>query len=245
MMACTGNDTEEQTAHVSVRMADAPGDYDEVNVEVIDVMVKSNETDDESGWVSVGNVAPGIYDLLTLTGGTSILLAENDIPYGHIGQIRLILGTHNTVKKDGIIYPLKAHGGQEPVIKFIINKTLEPGVSYDYFLDFDVANSVIKEAAGKYSLRPVIRLSEIINSGVIKGIVAPAGIQFTATINLDGTNVSTYASGNGIFEIHGVPAGTYSVTLTPELNSGFSALTVHNVMVVEGSVTNMESLTFQ
>ena len=93
-MGCSSNDAEKQAARLSVRMADAPGDYDEVNVEVTDVMFKIDEADNEQGWESIGNIAPGVYDLLSLTGGTSIVLAENEIPLGYIGQVKLVLGTH-------------------------------------------------------------------------------------------------------------------------------------------------------
>src|SRR5688572_15897196 len=107
--SCSSNDDNgsAQTSKVTVRMTDAPGDYDEVNVEVLDVKIKSTSETGEDGWVSIGNITPGIYNLLDLTGGVNVLLADNEVPSGFLGQIRLILGEHNTVKKDGVTYPLK------------------------------------------------------------------------------------------------------------------------------------------
>jgi hypothetical protein len=78
LTSCNNNDDNNgQTSKVSVRMSDAPGDYDEVNVEVLDVKIKSNAETGEDGWVSIGNITPGIYNLLDLTGGVNVLLADN------------------------------------------------------------------------------------------------------------------------------------------------------------------------
>jgi hypothetical protein len=49
-------------------MTDAPGDYDEVNVDVRDVLIKSTTDSDDKGWVSVGTVTPK-NNLLDLTAG--------------------------------------------------------------------------------------------------------------------------------------------------------------------------------
>lgn len=101
LASCNSNDdnSSAQTSKVTVRMTDAPGDYEEVNVEVLDVKIKSTSETGEDGWVSIGNITPGIYNLLDLTGGVNVLLADNEVPSGFLGQIRLILGEHNTVKK--------------------------------------------------------------------------------------------------------------------------------------------------
>jgi len=62
---------EPQTSKVAVRLVDAPGDYDEVNIDVQDVMINSG--DEENGWQSLGNVTPKVYNLLELTGGIDAL----------------------------------------------------------------------------------------------------------------------------------------------------------------------------
>src|SRR6187399_3134403 len=107
---CSDNDdsstgTSTGTSKLMIKMTDAPGDYDEVNIEVLDVLIKNNSDEGEKGWVSVGNpdmVGEGkIYDLLKLTGGANIMLTDSLIPAGHLGQIRLLLGNENTVVVDG------------------------------------------------------------------------------------------------------------------------------------------------
>jgi hypothetical protein len=45
-----------------------------------------------------------VYDLLDLTGGVNVLLADQDILLD-FRQVRLILGDNNSVVKDGVSYP--------------------------------------------------------------------------------------------------------------------------------------------
>src|SRR5690606_12591339 len=71
--SCSDDDNDSKlpgdgTAKVQVVLVDAPGDYEEVNVDIQDVMINRTE-DGENGWVSLTDVEAGVYDLLKLTGG--------------------------------------------------------------------------------------------------------------------------------------------------------------------------------
>ena len=93
---------------ISVKLMDGPGDYDNVYIDVVDVMVKFNEdVDDENGWQSLEAINTGVYDLLELTGGVNVLLVDDyEIPSGTLKQIRLILGDDNTIVIDGETHPI-------------------------------------------------------------------------------------------------------------------------------------------
>ncbi|WP_035655083.1 DUF4382 domain-containing protein [Flavobacterium saliperosum] len=239
------DDTTQGTSKVTVRMTDAPGDYDEVNVEVLDVMIKNNSDTSDNGWVSIGNISPGIYNLLDLTGGITVLLADNEVPSGLLGQIRLVLGDENTVVKDGVTYPLNTPSAQQSGLKLQINQTLQAGATYNFLLDFDVEHSVVVEAggSGNYNLHPVIRVTTEATSGAIKGTILPITVQTLASVEVNGTLVSAYTNEQGVFQLNGIPSGTYTVTLTPDIASGLTVLVVENVVVVNGEITNMGSLT--
>lgn len=244
-IGCNKNDDEDRTSTVNVRMTDAPGDYDAVNVEVLDVMVKSDLNSDDAGWVSIGTAAPQIYNLLDLTGGVNALLADDAvIPSGKLAQIRLVLGDDNTVVKDGVTYPLHTPSAQQSGLKLLVNATLQADFVYDFLLDFDVEKSIVVEAggSGNYNLSPVIRVSTVANSGSIKGTVTttPAGVQVLASVMVSGVAVSAYADANGNFQINGIPGGTYSVTLTPDAASGLVPKTIDNIIVVNGQTTVIE-----
>lgn len=245
---CSGADDGSQTARVMVRMTDAPGDYDEVNVDVRDVLIKSTtDSDDSKGWVSVGTVTPKIYNLLDLTAGVNVLLADNLIPSGYLGQIRLLLGDKNTAVKNGVIYNLSTPSAQQSGLKLKINQTLVAGATYDFLLDFDVARSVVKAGnSGNYNLHPVINVSTEATSGVIKGVLNPVlkGYQVEVVVAVGTGVISTYTNDLGEFQLNGVPAGTYTLTLTPEVASGKAPIIINNVIVVNGKITNVGSVTF-
>ncbi|HEU4788141.1 MAG TPA: DUF4382 domain-containing protein [Flavobacterium sp.] len=258
------NDTDDQnnnqvTSRLMVKMTDAPGDYDEVNIEVLDVMIKGSSDSGDNGWISIGDktqVGEGkIYDLLKLTGGTNIMLTDSLIPSGHLGQIRLVLGDNNTVVVDGQSFDLTTPSGQQSGLKLDVNQTLTGGTTYEFLLDFDVNKSIVDTGNSKYILKPVIRVSTSEASGVIKGIVSPAvdyqvlasvqqGEQiFSAFVTMDDKDGDA-TDGDGAFQINGIPSGTYTLTLTPDPTSGKVPITVANVIVANGKTTDVGNITF-
>lgn len=145
---------EEGTSHMKVRMKDAPGDYQQVNVEVLEVQVH-HEGD---GWVSLPT-NQGIYDLLTLQDSvTAVLVDGSDIPSGDISQFRLILGDENTVMVDSVMHPLDTPSAQQSGLKINVHQTLEPNTVYEMLIDFDAAESIVERGNGTYSLKPVIKV---------------------------------------------------------------------------------------
>jgi len=236
------NQMQNQTSKISVRLMDAPGDYDEVNVEVLDVLIKNSTNSDDQGWISVGNIKPGVYNLLDLTGGVNLLIAENEIPSGYLGQIRLLLGTNNTVMIDNMSYTLTTPSAQQSGLKVKVNQTLEPGIAYDFLLDFDVEHSIVKTGggSGKYLLHPVIRVSTLATSGAIKGTVTPIGFQVLVSVQVgDGGVITTYTDELGVFQLSGVPEGTYTVKITPDPISGYLEATIPDVVVTKGTITDI------
>jgi hypothetical protein len=234
-----------QTSKIAVRLTDAPGDYDKVNLEVIDVLIKREANgEDEGGWISIGAAnRPVLYDMMTLTGGVNALIVDTLIPAGHLSQIRLLLGENNTIVKNGVSHPLKTPSGQQSGVKLMVNQTLEPGIAYDFTLDFDVDKSVVKAGnSGQYILNPVIRVFATVSLGVIKGTVTPLGFPVKAWVMVDGEEVSAYTNELGVFQINGVPGGTYSVMITPDPISGYLEATVPDIVVTDGMTTNIGSI---
>ena len=213
LIAC---ESEPKNARLQVWLTDAPGDYDEVNIDIEGVQIHSSENDNGSGWTTL-DVNAGVYNLLEFTNGMELLLAEKEIPAGKISQIRLILGDNNTLKIGSDIFDLSVPSGQQSGLKLQVHETLTDGVTYKILLDFHVAKSIHQTGNGQYKLKPVINAVTEAQSGAIKGVVNP--IESTPAIFAitaeDDTVGTTYADETGHFLLRGIPAGTYKVTFEP------------------------------
>jgi hypothetical protein len=136
-----------------IRMTDAPTNLDEVNVDVKAVTIKFAK--DSASWVTMDTKA-GVYNLLGLQNGIDTLLAEGTYPADYVKEIRLVLGTDNSVSLDGKTYPLTIPSGAESGLKIKVNKAMQSDIE-TLLIDFDAALSVKQEADG-YKLRPVLKL---------------------------------------------------------------------------------------
>ena len=142
---------------MTVKMVDAPGDFQQVNVEVLQVQV--NHTG--QGWVDLPTNA-GIYDLLTLQNDVSATLVDVGVlPSGHLEQFRLILGDDNTVMVDSVYYPLSTPSAQQSGLKINLDTDFAPNTQYELLLDFDAHTSIVTQGNGSYSLKPVIKVMAI------------------------------------------------------------------------------------
>ncbi len=141
------------TSTLQVRLTDAPAAYTQVNVDIKEVRV--NFRDDSTGWVTLATNAK-IYNLLGLQNGVDTLLATGIVQTGTVKEIRLILGTNNTIVDGGVTYPLTIPSGSESGLKIKVDKKLNATLE-TLIVDFDAALS-IKQESGGYKLRPVLRI---------------------------------------------------------------------------------------
>jgi hypothetical protein len=149
---------------VNVRMTDAPIDLSEVQsvMVTIDGVILYSEGDSEGDMPQVNPLGsipilthPDTFDLLTLTGGATTLLASGEAPAGRYQRIRLEVSKAELTFKDGRIEPLKLDSGKVDVpIAF----NLGVDETQTLTLDFDAAASVQVNLTGsdQYILRPVV-----------------------------------------------------------------------------------------
>jgi hypothetical protein len=236
-------ESDEKNARVEVWLTDAPGDYQEVNVEIEGVEIHASENDNGNGWKSL-DVDDRIVNLLDLTNGKDTLLGSIEIPAGKISQIRLKLGDNNSVKVGDKVYSLTIPSGSQSGLKLQVHETFVEGVTYKILLDFDVARSIVLTGSSQYKLKPVIRTITEAQTGAIKGIVDPKE-STPAIYAINGTDTlgTTYSDSTGHFLLRGIPAGTYEVHFVPNSDYQFVEKTGVNVQV--GAVTNLETITIQ
>jgi hypothetical protein len=227
----------DKNARLEVWLTDAPGDYKEVNVEVIGVEVHTEGGEQNSGWKNL-DVEGGVINLLDLTNGIDTLLGAIEIPAGKISQVRLKLGDDNTIKVGGETFELNTPSGQQSGLKLQVHTELKEGITYKILLDFDVARSVVTTGSGAYSLKPVIRTITEAQDGAIRGAVDPVA-STPAVYAIAGTDTvgTTFTDDSGKFLIRGLAAGTYKVVFVP--NSDYSVTTKENVAVTLGNVTDL------
>jgi len=237
--SCKKDESEStDNATVRVHLTDAPGLYKEVNIDILRVEIHSDQT----GWIAIDSANAGIYNLLDFTNGADTLLGDAELPAGSISQMRLILGDNNSLlDTNGMKYDLKTPSGQQSGIKFNIQQTIENGITYDVWIDFNADKSVVKRGNGYYNLKPVIRAYTKATSGGIKGIAMPDSADSYVFVVQGGDTFSTYADTAGYYLLGGLPASSYDVHFNN--SNSYRDSVIVGVSVNVGSVTDMDTTT--
>jgi hypothetical protein len=241
MISCDKNNDPAPNPILTIKLTDAPSGYDAVNVEILYM-----EANMGNGWVEFPVENPGVYNLMEFNNGNTLLLiGDTALTPGVMTELRLILGTNNTVVVDGISYELKTPSGQTSGYKIKMDQQpLEPGGLYRLIIDFDVNSSVHETGNGKYMLNPVIRGYLETAVGGIAGIISPpAGAYYVEAVNTTDTSGTLINLVTGEFLINTCMPGTYEVTFYA--NPGLSDKTVGGIVVVAGNITQMGVVTIE
>src|ERR1035437_8521146 len=213
LVSCTkSTSSSSSTSTVSIKMTDAPGPYNGVYIDLqgVEITGTNNNT-------VLLNVHKGIYNLLNFANGKDTLIGTGTLDVGSIEQVRLILGSNNTVVVNNVSYPLSTPSAEQTGLKLQVHQSLVAGVAYSILLDFDANQSIVDQGNGTYKLKPVIRTIDAAISGTIKGKIAPIGTLVVVTATSGLVSFSANVSTTGDFLFMGLPAGTYTVTVTPDL----------------------------
>lgn len=216
---------------MSVRLVDGPiNGFQEVNVTIQKVEISSG-----GGWVTLGTPNQ-TYNLLSLTGGLSATLASGaTLSPGHYNQMRLVLGSGNTVKlADGTVAALTVPSGLQTGIKLIVSFDVAAGTTKDVWIDFDAAHSIQLTSAGassQYILRPTVRAYDKVATGSVSGALTNASggaglagaMVFAETLDGSGTPAivrTAVTDPSGAYTLDLLPVGsTYYVVSMPRVGS--------------------------
>lgn len=150
------DDSSSKSTQFQVYLTDGPGDYQQVNVDIQQVRIKTS--DDSSQWLDLATTA-GIYNLLDFQNGIDTLIATGPVPTATLKELRLVLGPNNTVMKDSVIYDLDTPSAEQSGLKIKIDKSL--ALTADSLtIDFDAAKSIVETGNGKFILKPVIKVKD-------------------------------------------------------------------------------------
>lgn len=222
----------------SVKLIDAPSAYGAVNVDIVGM-----EANTGTGWITLALDNNGIYNLLDFTNGNSLaLINDTAMAPCTITELRLILGTNNTVVVDGVIFDLTTPSGQTSGYKVKMDpQQLIAGGVYRLVLDFNTEKSIHETGNGTYILKPVVTGYLQTSVGSISGIITPfTGAYYVEATNAADTSGTYIIQANGQFFISAVLPGNYSVKFFP--NAGYLEKVVPGVVVAAGQTTQMGTI---
>lgn len=218
-------------ASVEFRLTDAPGRFDAVYVDIQGIeIIAGGQTQ------TITPARPGIYNLLDFSNGIDTLLGNANVSPGRLNQIRLLLGSNNSVVVDSVSFPLATPSAQQSGLKLNVQYELEAGISYQFVLDFDAGRSIVLQGNGSYLLKPVIRVFTRTNQGAIRGDVNPDSLA-TYAMAISGTDTfGTIPAVDGKFLIGGLAPGNYAVVVQGSQSGQQSTL---QATVTAGQVTDL------
>lgn len=233
MNGCGKSSTSSTSTPYDMRMTDGPGPYNAVYIDLQGVEITG-----DGGKVVVLNIHAGIYNLLNFSNGIDTLISSGNLDIVTVEQIRLILGTNNSVVVNNVSYPLSTPSADQSGLKLQVHKTLQAGIQYSILLDFDANTSIVNQGNGTYSLKPVIRTIEAAISGTIKGNITPVGTLAVVTVTSSSSiSYSSNVNSTGNFMLMGLVPGIYSVTVTPALL--LNPVTRSSITVIAGATIDI------
>lgn len=172
---CGGGD--DATSTLSLSLTDAPVDNaTTVWVQFTGVEVKPEAGEAEQFLFS----APKGFDLLTLqNGNAATLLGDSTVPAGDYEWVRLILdpapGSSYVIDDSGQ-HDIRIPSGAQTGLKLVRGFTMPAGGRADFTIDFLLEHSLIAPPGQSpdYLMKPVLRMTNNIETGTIEGSFAPA-----------------------------------------------------------------------
>lgn len=249
LSSCT-TEGERSTALVNVFVIDAPGDFDEVWVEILGVEVKTTGTrgQDNANPVFLENIQNNQQvNLSSLILDRQFLVGRGEFLVGAVTELTLRLGKDNYVVIDGERFPLVFENSEAQTPSLTVNYTLDPGISYDLFIDFEVFRSITSQGGAEngFVLKPKLRSFSRADTGEISGTILPTrenavvyAIQGKDTVSSTAIDLST-----GKFKLRGI-LGNHTVSIIP-FNTRYQTETIPNVTVEMRMNTQLNTITLR
>lgn len=228
------------TGTLRLYLADAPGEFEEVNIEITRVEVHRPGPE---GWIVI-NEETRTFNLLEYTNGAMALLGEEDLNAGKYTQIRLMLGMDNNVVVNGDTLPLYVPSGYQTGLKLVKQFDIEPNYTYELVLDFDVHRSIHMENE-QYVLKPVIRVEPLALTGAIQGYVLPLDADAVVSAidaQPDTVVTTTYPNDDGYFKLIALPSGNYNIKVEA---ADYIDVLIEDISVATGQTSDVGTIELQ
>ncbi len=250
LSACATEEVERGKSLLNIYLIDAPGDYGQLWVELLGVEVQVIGTggmDNADPKFLAYIPADKQVNLSALISGNQLMIGRGEFMVGTLISLTLKLGTNNYLIMDDQKIPLIFESEESASPTVNVSFDLEPGISHDYYLDFNIHRSLRTSDNG---LNPVILNPKIsgfskANTGQIGGTVLPQGLGaiIYAIHDLDTVTTGVDTEGNRGFVLQGLE-GSYQVIIQP-FRDDYKPDTLPLVVVQSGQMTNLGNITLE
>lgn len=200
-----------QTGNFALHLTDSPADYDHIYLDIQGIEV--NHT--SQGWISIGPAVPGIIDILKFNNTFDTLITNAEVPAGEIQQIRLILGSGNSIVINGVSKNLTIPSGGQSGLKINVSIPIAAGALKEHWLDFEASSSIVQLGNGNYQLVPVIRSISAESNGKVVGYILPLNSNAYVQLFRGTDTLLAIPEPDGFFGFSGVQGGNYNLRFVP------------------------------
>lgn len=205
---------------VNIYLTDAPGDFDEVFLDIqrVEVYVQSGNSAGTQEWIPLDYLPlSNIVNVTKLVNESQLIIGRGELPLGKISQIKVVFGDGQYIVQDNEQLSLEFANEEEKAFILEANYPLDGGMSYDLILDIDLSKSILADQANanNFLFDPVIRSFETGNIAAIEGTVTPTDARPYVYAILGEDTVGTLTDSLGNFMLKGLQAAEYKVYFQP------------------------------
>lgn len=235
--------TQASSNQFKVRMTDAPGDFAQLNVEILSVEAYLQD----SGWVTLNNDAQ-VVSVLDLTNGAETTIAyESSASAGIYTQLRLTFGNQTSLMLFGSggtgMLEANLNWGSSTQVVIEIDEEISANSQADVLLDFQVAESIVQQSQ-QYIINPVITEIEDASTGIHGQVQGAANAMIV--LSNGQSEFSTFIDAQGNFLLRGLPAGTYNMIVS-ELDAGDNSqdqIQLSGIVIAQGQISQAGTIQF-
>lgn len=212
LAACEDASSENRSL-VNVLLVDAPGDFDQVWIEVLGVELLPSGvrgSAENANWISLPyQAATNTVRISDLVDDQRLLVGRTELQSGTISGIRLRLGDEMYLIRDDTRTDLSPAPNLEALLELDVRLDVAPGLSYDLYIDFDLAQSIRQGPGETFQLIPKVRAFVTEQTAAIRGTIQPRGIRpHVFAINATDT-LATLTGNTGGFHFKGLSPTDY------------------------------------
>ncbi|UCS95715.1 DUF4382 domain-containing protein [Echinicola marina] len=218
--SCLEDEANKKRSLVNIYLIDAPGDFDQVWLEIlrVEVFLEEGNNEGQEGWVPFDYIPlSNMVNVSALVAESQLILGRGELPFGRIGQIKMVLGDEHYLIKEEERIPLALAADLDSEIILDTQYDLRGGNSYDIYLDMDLSRSIraAPNVEGNYLLNPVIRTFATGNEASISGRVTPIEARPFVHAILGEDTLTTLTNESGDFFFRGLQTGDYKIYFRP------------------------------